>query len=127
MYFTEKDLNIPEAQLGSYVSKTEFKAPIPKWDDFLLVSQMSSKNIPVFTHYLIMHNELEGYSKKDLIQLTYRLWSLYFHSNQSIEIPAPLKYAQTLKDLIGDINYSEADGYKLPEEILDNKPSLCFI
>ena len=127
MYFTEKDLNIPNAQLGSYVSETEFKAPIPKWDDFLLVSRMSNKKIPVFTHYLIMHNELEGYSKEDLIQLTYKLWSLYFHSNQSIEIPAPLKYAQTLKDLIGNINYSEADGYKLPEEILDKKPSLCFI
>jgi aubergine len=74
-----------------------------------------------------------------LDKLSYRLWYLYFNDSRGVKVPAPLKYANKLAEMVGKVinfdvndnsikNKDERDPvYSLPGKKLSTKTQLYFI
>jgi aubergine-like protein len=73
--------------------------------EFFLVSQRVHQGLAVPTHYQVVREEIAaGIDKKEFLKkvedVTFKLCYLYYNVSGSIRIPAPLKYASCLTNLL---------------------------
>jgi len=71
--------------------------------DFFMVCTESRQGVPTPTHFTVLLNELGDKLKPEILQkLCLRLCYTYFNWAGSVKVPAPIKYADKLANVIGE-------------------------
>ena len=69
--------------------------------DFYLISASARQGTPTPSHYSVLHDSTE-LGMQVLEALTYKLCYLYFNYSGPVKIPAPVKLADRLANVIGE-------------------------
>lgn len=71
--------------------------------DFYMVCAESRQGVPTPTHFSILVNEIGDQLKPEVIQkLCFKLCYTFYNWGGSVKVPAPIKYADRLANVIGE-------------------------
>jgi aubergine len=108
------------------------------WLNFYLFSRNSKTDRSRWSYFNLLHCS-PRINFVLLEKLSYRLWYLYFNNSRGVKVPAPLKYANKLAEMVGkvinfDVNDNSVEDkdertpvYWLPGKKLSTRTQLYFI
>jgi len=86
-----------------------------------MVSQNTRQGVPTPCHYTLLHDSIEGSTPEMIQKLSYRLCYTFFNFSGPVKVPAPIKYADKLAGLTGEM------GNIVPHKRYGDMKGLYFI